>query len=173
LRQRIGFGLLIGTLTAIVSGGRHEWLVHSLIVSLAATFVLLMAGSILRPFPRTRRAGELFVTLGIATLIAIPVTHIAARGVVKIDLWRAQRYVETRLGPDLDHARALTGRYPAHLDLFERAPKDAPRMIGWFDYGSDGKTYVLSVMDPMICGRVTSYRSTTRQWRETYDPCWY
>lgn len=165
--------LLIGVAAAAFVHGEFHSMTAVVWIGLAGTFVLLTVGFICQAVRRTRLVGAFLLFLGQATFLAIPVSLVAARGVVQFDMWRAKRYVASRLGPRLESARVSAGRYPVALRLWEQPPADAPWIIRRFNYWSDGNTYTLSVMDPGVCGRVTSYSSSTRQWRETFDPCWY
>jgi hypothetical protein len=168
-----GIASLLAVITAAITHGVFESTIGVLIFGALTTFVLLTVGSVLQVFRRTKRAGLMVVRCGLAVFVAIPLTFVANRGVVAIDLWNAKRYVAARLAPQLERYRAAHGRYPARMSLWEQPPADAPWLIRNFSYGSDGRQYELFVMDPGVCGRIATYTSRTRAWTHTYDPCWY
>ena len=163
----------LGVSAAALAHGVFESMQAVIGIGMASTFVLLTIGSIFRAWPRTQGFGASIVFCGMCTFAAIPIAYFAARGVVKVDEWRAKRYITFHLGPHLESIRRARGQYPAELRLWERPPANAPWLIRRFNYTSDGRRYTLWVMDPGVCGRITSYSSATRQWTETYDPCWY
>ena len=169
----LGVACALAVIGAAVTHGEFESMKTLFWMSAAAAFLLLTAGSALVEWSRARRVGTHVVRCGLAALAAIPLAFVAARGVVAIDVWMAKRYVASELAPRLEQHRASRGRYPAELRLWEHPPPDGPWLMRRFGYASDGRAYHLSVMDPGVCGRVTSYSSRTRQWTETYDPCWY
>lgn len=165
--------VLAGIVAASIAHGEFEAMKAVFGIGVASSFVLSTLGSILRAWLRTQRFGAFVVRCGIVFFIATPLAWVAAPGVVALDTWRAKRYIASELAPHLERTRMSAGRYPAELHLWETAPANAPWLISRFNYGSDGRTYTLWVMDPGVCGRVTSYSSATRKWTETYDPCWY
>jgi hypothetical protein len=165
--------LLLGAAEAAVAHGAFESMMTVFWIGLTSTFLLLTIGALLRPWRRTRILGGLIVVSGVIACLAIPAAFVAARGVVAIDMWRAKRYIAAELGPNLEQVRRSTGRYPSELRLHERRPANAPWLLDGFSYASDGRAYTLSVMDPGVCGHVTSYASATGQWTETYHECWY
>jgi hypothetical protein len=70
----------------------------------------------------------------------------------------------------LEQYRQRHGSYPAHYG----PPENGPWLIrNGLNYGSDGRTCTLWMMDPLTCGHMWSYSTATRQWRESHDPCFY
>ena len=167
--------IVVGAVAAAITHGEFQATLVVIPIFAVAAFVLLTIGSLLRPFPRTGTAGRFIVRAGIIGVLAIPAELIASRAVVAIDIARSKRYIATKLAPRLEQHRRATGRYPAssELRLWQRPPEDAPWLIQRFHYSSDGQTYSLSVMDPGICGRVTSYWSAVDKWGQAYEPCFY
>jgi hypothetical protein len=161
--------VLLGTFAAALVHGEFEAMKAVVAIAAVATFVLLIVGAVLQPWRRTQTVGRFVTRCGIVTLLAIPAAFVAARIVVEVDLWRAKRYIARQIAPRLEQHRASRASYPKEL----RQPENAPWLIRRFNYASDGRTYTLSVWDPGVCGRIASYSSATRQWTETYDPCWY
>jgi hypothetical protein len=155
----------VGTIAAAIAGGAFEPMKIVLAGGAIATFVLLILGALLSPWKRTGVSGRWATRCAMVTLFAIPASFVAARGVVAFEVWRAKGFIESHLLPQLERKRRAEGEYPRSVAL-------PPRLEGW-NYVSDGRAYSLSMMDPGVCGRVTSYASTTRQWTEMYDPCWY
>ncbi len=174
-RQRRGVAevlsaaVVCGTVAAALTHGDFESMKALGWIGLAGTFVLLTIGSVLRPWHRTQTVGSLVVRTGSAVFLAIPIAWMAARAVVNVDIWRAKRYVAAELAPHLEQTRRSNGRYPVELRLWEELPPAAPWLLRRFHYRSDGRAYALWVMDPGLCGRITSYSSTTSRWTETYD----
>ena len=167
--------ILVGAAAAAITHGEFQASLAVVSFGAVAAFVLLTIGSLLRPFPRTATAGKFIVRAGIIAVLAIPAELIASRAVVAIDIARSKHYIATRLAPRLEQHRRATGRYPAssELRLWQQPPADAPWLIQRFHYSSDGRTYTLSVMDPGICGRVTSYWSGVDKWGQAFEPCFY
>lgn len=132
----------------------------------AAPFVALIVGAIgdtLRTFTRYKPAGQRIVRLALIILLAFPASFASGPLVVRVDVWRTKRWVESDLRPRLEEHRRQHGSYPRRLRFHDRH----------LGYGSDGANYWLWTMDPLVCGRVWTYASTTREWRESHDPCYY
>ncbi len=169
----VAVALLLGALAAAVTGGDHEASVVVLEICFGATFVFLTLGAILRTWRRTSTAGTILLVLGSAALVAFPIYLAATRAVVAFDVWRAKAYLAKHVSPQLEAIRAQTGRYPPAFRLWQHPRPGVPRLVKRFHYASDGRSYMFSVMDPGVCGLVTSYSSITRTWHQTHDPCWY
>src|SRR5687767_862906 len=143
-KKVLSAAVLLGVVAAAIAHGEFEAMKTVLAVGAVTTFVLLMIGAVLQPWPRTQTVGRFLTRCGIVTLVAIPTAVLAARGVVEVDLWRAKRYVATQIVPHLEQQHRARGRYPSKLHL----PHNAPWLIQWFNYSSDGRAYGLWVMEP-------------------------
>lgn len=162
--------MAVGTTAAAIVHGEFHAMLKVFWIGFAATFVLLIVGPILSLWwQRTRRLGDFVTRCGIVALLAIPASFVGSRAVVAVELWNAKRYVTAQVIPRLEAHRRSHGAYPKTM----KVPDDAPWLVHRFTYHSDGRQYSMGVWDPGVCGRVTSYWSTARQWHQTYDPCYY
>lgn len=161
----VGAALVIGTIAAAAVEGDFHGTLLAIEIAGVAAFVLIVAGSLLKPFPRTAAAGRFVLACGIVAVLVIPSVLLGERGVVELHVWRAKRYAAKSLMPRLEEHRRAHGRYPEELQM--------PREMKGFRYFSDGQAYGFSFMDPGICGLLTQYSSAAREWRRRHDPCFY
>lgn len=155
---------IVALFGAGITRGVYDLQLRWLGFALAGSFALLVIAGLFQPWLRTRVLGARLGQCALAVFLSLPLTLLAGRAIVRIDLWRAKRYVASALAPRLEEQRIAGGAYPAKLD---------PWPIRNASYASDGRTYTVAIHDPGVCGRVTTYSSATKRWRETNDPCWY
>ncbi|MBV9493574.1 MAG: hypothetical protein JOZ54_04970 [Acidobacteria bacterium] len=160
----LGGAAALAVLGAAITHGVYSAQMTWMGCAVGAAFALLVTAGLLQPWRRTRVFGARLGQCALAVLLSAPLTLVAGRGAVRLDLWRVKRYVATELAPQLERDRTARGVYPAKLER---------RALHQLSYQSDGRTFELSVMDPGVCGRVATYSSATRQWSETNSPCWY
>jgi hypothetical protein len=140
----------------------HRAMTASGIAMIACVVAMVCAASISFT-PKLSRARMILGQVALAAFLSVPLVLLAAYGSAELGIRLLQQWV-ARVGPRLEEIRAARGEYPREVDwpFDERA-----------HYESDGTSYSVTWVDGMTCGRVVHYRSSTRAWVETNDPCYF
>ncbi len=94
-----------------------------------------------------------------------------SRAAVAFDFWRAKSWLDTTLARELEDNRGRFGEYPRTVNLRRR--DDAPWLVRRSQCWPEGDRYQFELVDPGVCGYVSTYHSEQKQWIDTYDPFWF
>jgi hypothetical protein len=170
--RNLGPALGLASLTAAGTHGEFHRTKIAVAVGIVAGVLLPTIGALLRSSPGLVRLSKVMIRAGIILLLAVPALFMTSSVAASIGIWRAKRYVESVLVRQLEAHRKQSGTYPEQLRLWP-APEGAPWLIDRSTYFSRGNVYAITVSDPGVCGRFSTYGSGTHTWVESHSPCWF